>query len=290
MKMKIRTRLGLGFVAMLLLVIVTAVVGIVSLNRISESMATVRKQADQSAALGSIHAAVLGVKSNLMAALENPSQASVSNVRLMLASLNDEITEYEHPMRPEGVGMAEFSAANPESAQSCSGHCHVGPTLMAVEEKRVAYTEVAEECLAQAEVLASTGVPLANLPAAQKSVGSAAEALLLATDTMAQEQLGSLSRVQTLVGAIESSTRTLMFASAIAAAILGVLLAITITRSITVPLANLVKVSDKISTGELDTPVPVAAKDEIGELAESMERMRISIKALVERMRSRSGG
>jgi methyl-accepting chemotaxis protein len=155
---------------------------------------------------------------------------------------------------------------------------------MAVEEKRVAFTDAAEDYLDTAEAQEI------DLPSARDFMGTAAEDLLLATDTMAQEELGTLSRVQTLVGAIESSTRTLMFASAIAAAILGVLLAITITRSITVPLANLVKVSDKISTGELDTPVPVAAKDEIGELAESMERMRISIKALVERMRSRSGG
>jgi methyl-accepting chemotaxis protein len=81
-----------------------------------------------------------------------------------------------------------------------------------------------------------------------------------------------------------------MIAAAVMAAILGGLLALTITQSITVPLAQLVSISDKISTGELDTPVPVAAKDEIGELAESMERMRISIKALIERMRSRSGG
>jgi methyl-accepting chemotaxis protein len=290
MKMKIRTRLGLGFAAMLLLVIVTAVVGIVSLNRIGESMATVRKQADQSAELGSIHAGVLTYESNLLTTLENPSATSLLNAKVMLAGLNDEITDYEHPMRPEDLSMSEWSAAYPEAAQSCTAHCHVGPTLMAVEEKRVAFTKAAEECLAQPEILAPAGVQSANLPAAQKSIGSAAEALLLATDTMAQEQLGSLSRVQTLVGAIESSTRRLMFASAIAATILGVLLAITITRSITLPLANLVNVSDKISTGELDTPVPVAAKDEIGELAQSMERMRISIKALVERMRSRSGG
>jgi HAMP domain-containing protein len=89
---------------------------------------------------------------------------------------------------------------------------------------------------------------------------------------------------------IETSTRQLIFAAAILAAVVGAVLAVVITRSITIPLANLVKTSDRISTGELDTPVPVTAKDEIGNLAESMERMRISIKALIERMHSRSGG
>jgi methyl-accepting chemotaxis protein len=258
MKMSIRTRLGLGFAAMLVLVIVTAVVGIASLDRIGESMATVMKQADQSAALYSIHAGVLTFESTLLTVLENPSAASLSNAKVMLESLNDEITDYEHPMSPEDVSM--------------------------LEEKRVAFIDAAEEYLAQAEVQA------VYMPSARDYMGTKADELLLATDTMAQEQLRSLADVHTAASRTESATRTLMFASAIAAAILGVLLAVTITRSITVPLANLVKVSDKISTGELDTPVPLAAKDEIGELAESMERMRISIKALVERMRSRSGG
>ena len=89
--------------------------------------------------------------------------------------------------------------------------------------------------------------------------------------------------------AIQISTRNLLVAASVVAALLGVVLAVTITRSITGPLANLVQVSDKISTGELDTPVPVAARDEIGDLAESMERMRISLKAVIERLRARSG-
>ena len=284
MKIKISARLALGFAAMLLLVIVTAVVGIVSLNRIGESMATMSKQARQSAALGSIHAGVQKVESSLLATCENPSEQGRSNVRLLLATVNGEITDYEHPMRPRDVSMAQFLASDPEATESCAGHCHESDSVINLEEKRAAFTEATQEYIAQTEIQA------VHVPTARAFMGPVTEAVLLATDTLAQEQLVSLAREQTVVSAIEASTRRLMFASAIVAAILGALLAITITRSITVPLANLVKVSDKISTGALDTPVPVAAKDEIGELSESMERMRISIKALIERMRSRSGG
>jgi HAMP domain-containing protein len=258
MSMKIRTRLALGFAAMLLLVIVTAVIGIVSLNRIGESMATVLKRADQSDALYSIRGGVLTFESTFLRVLENPSAESLSSAKVKLDSLNAEIVAYERPMRPEDVSV--------------------------LEEKRIAFMEAAEEYLAQARVQAI------YMPSAQDFIGTRADGLMQATDTMAQEQLGSLAEVHTTVGRTESATRTLMLVSAIVAAILGAFLAVTITRGITIPLSDLVKISDEISTGELDTPVQVAAKDEIGELAESMERMRISIKALVERMRSRSGG
>jgi HAMP domain-containing protein len=281
MKMKIRTRMAFGFVIMLLLVLVTAAVGIMSVSRIVEAIGTVSEQADQSAALGSIHADITSTESFLLLALENRTAVTLMTGQHLLEKLSDDILVYEHPTKPEGMSMSDWSAANPQAAESCAAHCHEGATLMALEERRVAFTKVAEEYLAQAEVQA------VNMPRAQDSIGSAAEDLRLAADAISRAQVGALSRVETTAGEIESTTRTLMLVAALVAAVLGILLAVSITRSVTVPLAHLVKVSDKISTGELDTPVPAAAKDEIGELAEAMERMRVSVKTLVERMRSR---
>lgn len=284
MKTKIRTRLGLGFAAMLLLVLITAVVAIVNLNRMGQSMGMLTRQADQAAALGSIRAGVLNAQASLLIALDDRSSGVLSRAALLLDSLNDQISEYEHPMKAGGESLSALSASDPEMAQSCGTHCHVGPSLTTLEASRVAFTETAQGYIARA------GDQPVYLPEARARMDTAASAVMQATDGLAKEERASLERVQAELAAIQSSTQTLMLASAIAAAVIGLLLALTITRSITVPLANLVRISDKISTGELDTPVQVAAKDEIGELAESMERMRISIKALIERMRSRSGG
>jgi HAMP domain-containing protein len=227
---------------------------------------------------------VLNAQASLMVALDDRSSGVLSRATVLLNNFNAQVSDYEHPKNAEGVSMAALSAGDPEMAQSCSSHCHVGPSLTALEENRVAFTETAQGYITQA------ATQPVSLPSARSRMDTVANGVLQATDGLAKEERASLERVQVQLTAIQSSTQTLMLASAITAAILGLLLALTITRSITVPLANLVSISDKISTGELDTPVPVAAKDEIGELAESMERMRISIKALIERMRSRSGG
>lgn len=284
MKMRISSRLGLGFAAMLMLVVVTAVAGILSLNRIGDSATLMAQQARQSAALGSIHAGLQAVETSLLEVCESPSEQGRSNVRLLLATVNGEITDFQHPMRSPSLSLAQFLASNPEAAQSCAAHCHDHPSALDLETKRATFEETVEAYLAQ------TRLQAVHLPSARTQMDGVTTAVLLATDKLAQEQLVSLAAQQSAVRQVESSTRTFMFAAAIVAAILGALLAITITRSITGPLSHLVAVSDKISTGELDTPVPVAGKDEIGELAEAMERMRISIKALVERMRARSGG
>jgi HAMP domain-containing protein len=52
------------------------------------------------------------------------------------------------------------------------------------------------------------------------------------------------------------------------------------------PIARLIRCADSMTTGDLDTPIGIQSKDEIGELAMSLERMRASLKAA---MRSNGG-
>jgi methyl-accepting chemotaxis protein len=266
--MKIRTRLALGFAAMLLLVIVSAVVAIANLNRMDQSMELLTRQTDRAVALGSIRADVVKVEASLLIALQERSEGVLTRVGVLIDNLNDEAALYLHPQAEAGGVVQAASSAK----------------LAALEEANLAFTEAAQGYLDKAadqEVW---------LPGARPIMDSAASAVLKATDALAVDERAALERVQAELQAIQISTRNLMLAASAVAALLGVLLAVTITRSITGPLANLVRVSDKISTGELDTPVPVAAKDEIGDLAESMERMRISLKAVIERLRARGSG
>lgn len=56
------------------------------------------------------------------------------------------------------------------------------------------------------------------------------------------------------------------------------------SRSVIRPILYLSEVADKISMGELDTPIQIEAKGEVGALAESIERMQTSVKAAIERL------
>lgn len=75
------------------------------------------------------------------------------------------------------------------------------------------------------------------------------------------------------------------------ATLLGLLLASVLAarsaRAILEPLERLVKVADAISLGELTRPVRAERNDEIGDLAQALERMRLSLEAAMDRLRRR---
>jgi HAMP domain-containing protein len=62
------------------------------------------------------------------------------------------------------------------------------------------------------------------------------------------------------------------------------------SRSVVRPIRYLSQVADKISMGELDTPIQIKAKGEVGALAASIERMQASVKAAIERLQKRKEG
>jgi HAMP domain-containing protein len=59
------------------------------------------------------------------------------------------------------------------------------------------------------------------------------------------------------------------------------------SRSVIRPILYLSEVADKISMGELETPIQIKAKGEVRVLAESIERMQTSVKAAIERLQRR---
>lgn len=68
------------------------------------------------------------------------------------------------------------------------------------------------------------------------------------------------------------------------AVIAGIILSLLLARWIIRPILGLTIIADKISKGNLDTPVSIESQDEIGELARSLERMRASLKAAMARL------
>ena len=68
----------------------------------------------------------------------------------------------------------------------------------------------------------------------------------------------------------------------------GVVLSALLARSIVRPILRLTQIADKITMGDLDTPVDIKSRDEIGGLACSLERMRSSLNAAMSRLNRES--
>ncbi len=104
-------------------------------------------------------------------------------------------------------------------------------------------------------------------------------------DDLQKEVDESMESALEKAGSTQTRTLFLVAGFTIAAAILGVVLAWWLVRSVTRPVRRLVEVTDNISMGELDVPIEVSSRDEIGELQESIERMRVSLKTALERLK-----
>ncbi|HWP59956.1 MAG TPA: HAMP domain-containing protein [Candidatus Acidoferrales bacterium] len=64
----------------------------------------------------------------------------------------------------------------------------------------------------------------------------------------------------------------------------GVMIAVFVARAISRPIVRLTEVANNISKGDLDAAVGIQARGEIQELADSLERMRASLKAAMARL------
>jgi methyl-accepting chemotaxis protein len=75
------------------------------------------------------------------------------------------------------------------------------------------------------------------------------------------------------------TTIAIILVALIAAIVTGILVA----RSIVGPILNLTAQAEAMSIGDLETPITVKSKDEIGTLAQALERTRLSLRLALER-------
>ncbi|MCD6554902.1 MAG: HAMP domain-containing protein [Anaerolineae bacterium] len=80
------------------------------------------------------------------------------------------------------------------------------------------------------------------------------------------------------------STLLLLVLVAGLTSVAGMTVGLAVSRSITNAVTTLTQAAERISMGELDAAVVLKSKDELGELAQSFERMRISLKAAMDRL------
>jgi HAMP domain-containing protein len=82
----------------------------------------------------------------------------------------------------------------------------------------------------------------------------------------------------------------LVLGVALLAFLIASALAARTARLVVQPIERLVRAADAISMGDLDRPVTAERNDEIGDLAQALERMRLSLEAAMGRLRRRRKG
>src|SRR3972149_9325704 len=73
---------------------------------------------------------------------------------------------------------------------------------------------------------------------------------------------------------------TVLVAGTIAAAVLSLIIAVILARSITRPLREMTESASRISTGDVDVEISIKGKDEVGRLADSFRAMVLYLRAM----------
>ena len=92
----------------------------------------------------------------------------------------------------------------------------------------------------------------------------------------------------TAVVTSEKKLVTMVTLAALGITLLVAMVAAGIGAGLASRVLHLAEVAENMSLGELDTPVEKEGSDELARLAEALERMRVSLKAAIERIRKRS--
>lgn len=253
-------RLWASFLLMVVLVVAVGVVGLLNifeLNRASQLLGT---EAQQVTRLRVIQASVENTRLALNSALSTRSDGELARAGIILTNLNDQIKAYE---------------------QSSGSLTSAAGGITDLEAKRKAFDTLASQYIATAKQQA------VFMPEAIVSLETASTDVRTTLDKLARDEQATMDTVQADAAAAQSRALLLTIIFGVVAAIAAGIMAFTITRSITKPLAYLVNVSDRISMGELDAAIQLNTKDEIAELGASLERMRVSLQAVIERLKAK---
>jgi len=113
-------------------------------------------------------------------------------------------------------------------------------------------------------------------------------AYLAAIERFEQSQVQGMEGFAVDAGAQAQGAVKMMAALAALASVLAGLLAYALTRSITGPIGDAVRVADTVASGDLRSRVDVGGRDEAAQLLQALQRMTVSLSGVVGTVRASS--
>jgi methyl-accepting chemotaxis protein len=263
--LKIGTRLGGGFV--FILVMMAALIGI-SLAQFTKIDALnsdiIEKDWVKAEAANAINATTRANARRTLELLIAPDAASAAKIREHITANKALIDEALKTLdvlviRPEGKALL----ANIKTLRGKYVASFTEVAKLIAEDKRdEAINKLREETMPALDALQA---PITELAALQKKIVA----------TSSAEAKGGIA-----------NARKLMAAMGVLAAIVGLAFAWWITRSITVPLNEAVQIARTVASGDLTSHIDASAKDETGQLLKALKDMNDSLVRIVAQVRN----
>jgi len=267
MKMTIGRKLGLGFGVVVLLLTVAGGFGLYELNSTATTMRDVSEDLDAAVYAfglrGDLDEMVWATK-NILLRGTDPAVLEKE-----LAEFADKKNRLETEWGPDVEAYLAGPRATDEEKQLYA-------------EFQTEYADFLQAWEQALPVYKSQGQEAADTLMRGKGHGALAPLITLvrtARERALAEEEEALARTQVIV--------TTVIAVLVVAAVIAVVVAYSIARQLTRAAVHLSQAAESISRGDLDVAIEVKTGDEMEILAESLERMRASLKAAIGRLRKR---
>lgn len=262
--MKIGVRLGLGFGAVLLLVVAITLMAVSSLKRINANMEKIVE--------------VNYLKIKLAADAQKALKVVVEDIKTMLivdrADLKDvkaEIEKYRAEYR-ELVGKLEKLETSDK-----------GKELMAQINTNIAN---AKEADLRVEELCFAGKVAEATVVYNKEAHALIQKIFVPFAELVKYEEDQMTASYNEAEKLYSSTRIMTVAAALLALLLGVVISFLITRSITGPIREAVTASNRLADGDLTVTIAAIGNDEAGMLLTAMQNMLAKLREIVGEVKS----
>ena len=165
-------------------------------------------------------------------------------------------------------------------------------TGLATRESRELFAEIGRnrtaylESRSQALKLKEAGKRDDAIAMVQTDMVPKLDRYLASIGKLVDAERASIDAVARGVESRASGARSVILSIALAALALGVLIAWTLTRSLTRPLESLVDAARRVAAGDLRQPVVAEGRDEVAEVSRSIGEMQAQLKDLIGRIRA----
>lgn len=255
--MKLGAKLNLSFISVVILMLITTVVSLISLEKIHENLdETLFNRVPQVRLVDEIRVN-LGMQGLYARSyIIEPTTENENNLKTYANALDDNLTELEKLIQSEQMR----NSFNIISKNNDDFNVYMEELIKLVKQQKID----------DATELVTGELQVAN------------SAILAEAQEMLKYQSDKLDEVSTSTDESVNFARISSFALFIVAVIVGVLLIVLVRRMITRPLKTLMLGASEISKGDLThDDIQVKSKDEIGQLANIFNEMKHNLRKII---------
>lgn len=276
LRLKLGTRLALGFGLVLVLLAVLTAMSLIGLNQLAGGLRTITE--------------VNAVKSEVAHEMESAVNLAVIGMRNVAITEDFKEEQRDYQRLLDAFKRYDLGEASLAKALAAAGSAQEKEQFAKVRQSAIKARELVLN--AQRDIQQKNGTPdqiafiirlqlrteLSKWSELQYAWSSDIAALNGIITTLSKEHSARLDKTSRALTA-------LVIGSAIAALLVGAFAAVFITRSVTRPIALAVASAREVAEGDLSHPIDTQRTDEVGEMLRALEDMRLRLHHLAAQLR-----